>query len=414
MKFVSQIRERLQTDTGFSPQFLRDEMLHLAIQRRCEAVSLPNAESYWNYLQSAEGEWSRLIEEVVVNETWFLRDEKPFHYLADHARKAWLGGPRKRSILSAPCATGEEAYSIAITLMEAGLGSDQFFVDALDISERALQTARFRTYRATAFRGGKLGDSPHFERLPGGDYSLSKNVAACVTFRKANLLDPLSFPEGSRFDVIFCRNLLIYLDDKARTQLLRTLEGLLHSDGLLFVGHADAGAIVSGRLQACGPSGAFVYSAQTAISKIPAISRREAPKPVLNRKIETPAFKPRQSVELKKPVRVAAEKPQEEGVLEKATQLADGGKLREATALCDTYLKAHPLCTRGTHLLAVLHLAAGDRAQAERLFNKVAYLDPRHLEALLHLKQLAELRGDRASAETWRRRIENNQPANRP
>jgi chemotaxis protein methyltransferase WspC len=408
MKFVGQIRDRLRADTGFSPQFLQDETLRLAIQRRCELLKLPDADCYWKHLQAAEVEWANLIEEVVVNETWFLRDEKPFQYLADHARKSWLGHSRKRNILSAPCATGEEAYSIAITLVEAGLNPDQFAVDALDISERAVQAARGRTYRATSFRGGKLGESPHFEQLPGGNYSLSKRFDACVSFRKANLLDPLSFPEGARFDVIFCRNLLIYLDDKARTQLLSRLEALLQDDGLLFVGHADAGAIASRRFQACGPSGAFVYLARDITAKIGTISHRVPVTPVRKSKIELIAPPIRQKAEPQKPARAAVEKSSGEATLKRATELADQGKLQEASALCDAYLATQPLCPRGTHLLAVLHLAAGNRELAERLFNKVAYLDPRHLEALLHLKQLAELRGDRASAENWRRRIENN------
>jgi chemotaxis protein methyltransferase WspC len=408
MKFVGQIRERLQADTGFSPQFLQDETLRLAIQRRCELLELSDADTYWKYLQGAPVEWASLIEEVVVNETWFLRDEKPFQYLADHARKSWLGHPRKRNVLSAPCATGEEAYSIAITLVEAGLNPDQFAVDALDISERAVQAARARTYRATAFRGGKLGDSPHFEQLPGGNYTVSKRFDACVSFRTANLLDPLSFPESARFDVIFCRNLLIYLDDKARAQLLSRLEALLQDDGLLFVGHADAGAIASRRFQACGPSGAFVYHSREATAKTGTISSRAPASAVRKAKIEWVAPPICQKAEPQKSARVAVEDSGGEAALKRATELADQGKVQEASALCDAYLATRPLCPRGTHLLAVLHLAAGNREQAERLFNKVAYLDPRHLEALLHLKQLAELRGDRASAETWRRRIESN------
>jgi chemotaxis protein methyltransferase WspC len=182
VKFIGQIRERLQADTGFSAQFLQDAMLHLAIQKRCEILSFNNPESYWKHLQLAETEWSSLIEEVVVNETWFLRDEKPFQYLADHAKREWLAHSEKRSILSAPCASGEEAYSIAITLLEAGLTPGRFAIDGLDISERALQMARRRTYRATAFRGGTLGDSPYFERSPEGDYRLRNSFDECVKF----------------------------------------------------------------------------------------------------------------------------------------------------------------------------------------------------------------------------------------
>ncbi|MDB6040484.1 MAG: methylase of chemotaxis methyl-accepting protein [Verrucomicrobiales bacterium] len=414
MKFIGQIRERLQADTGFSAQFLQDAMLHLAIQKRCEILSFNNPESYWKHLQLAETEWSSLIEEVVVNETWFLRDEKPFQYLADHAKREWLAHSEKRSILSAPCASGEEAYSIAITLLEAGLTPGRFAIDGLDISERALQMARRRTYRATAFRGGTLGDSPYFERSPEGDYRLRNSFDECVKFRKANLLDPMSFPEGGKFDVIFCRNLLIYLDDKARFQLLEILTGLLQAGGLLFVGHADAGAVVGSRLQPCGPTGAFAFSVRAHASKPAAFAPRGPLRPIAIRKPEPIPVKTLPGARSTESGRSVAEKVSEEITLERATVLADAGKTKEANALCEDYLKTHPLCLRGTHLLAVLRLAVGDRDQAERLFNKVVYLDPRHMEALLHLKRLAELRGDRASVESWRRRIENNQAAIRP
>src|SRR6516165_3425841 len=120
-----------------------------------KALGLLRVEEYRQRLLSSAGEFEELLETVVVKETWFFRDADVFSSLARLAIEQWL--PRNRGgkmrLLSLPCSSGEEAFSIVMALLDAGMPADQFDVDAVDISNRALMCARRGVYMKNAFRG---------------------------------------------------------------------------------------------------------------------------------------------------------------------------------------------------------------------------------------------------------------------
>ena len=138
-------------------------------------------------------------------------------------------------VLSAPCSTGEEPYSIAMTLMGAGLKS--FQVDGVDISERALLKARDGIYGYNSFRADLPLYAQRWFRKCEQGRMLAQEVRNSVNFHAGNIIDGC-LPNG-RYDVIFCRNLLIYLDDGSRKCLAALLNEKLKDGGLLFVGHAE-------------------------------------------------------------------------------------------------------------------------------------------------------------------------------
>ena len=106
-------------------------------------------------MRRSEPELQELIEEVVVPESWFFRDERPFQWLREYVRERWLSDPSASAApgLESACAGGEEPYSIAMTLLDLGLPARRFQIDAVDVSARRLAIARRGVYSANAFRG---------------------------------------------------------------------------------------------------------------------------------------------------------------------------------------------------------------------------------------------------------------------
>lgn len=199
---------------------------------------------YFEYLQADRTGESlvQLVDALTTNHTSFFREQAHFDFLAQHVFAEWRGTRRMR-IWSAACSTGEEPYTIALTAREffgaqcAGLPS----ILASDISRQALETARQGTYLAERLQGVL---SPwlrkHVLRGDGrweGWYRMGPEVRDLVEFRRINLIAP--FPAIGRFDVIFCRNVMIYFSRQTQEQLVNRLAACLEPGGYLFVGHSE-------------------------------------------------------------------------------------------------------------------------------------------------------------------------------
>lgn len=176
---------------------------------------------------------SRLAEAVPVGETYFFREPEHLRFLEEKMLPALAGGGLRA--WSAGCATGEEAYSLSACLHAAGAGSPEIL--GTDLSQQHLQTAQRGSYQSWSLRGsGEL--YPLFENAGGPVLQVRRELKESVRFLNHNLLDPLP-PEEGLFDVIFCRNVLIYFTPEAARRALENLAGALAVDGLLFLGPAD-------------------------------------------------------------------------------------------------------------------------------------------------------------------------------
>jgi chemotaxis protein methyltransferase WspC len=143
-------------------------------------------------------------------------------------------------VLSVPCSTGEEPYSIAITLKDAGLPLNQFHIDAIDLSRRALQKAARGVYGLESFRDkGNLAFREQYFVQIENSFHISTSLKNTVCFMQGNLINKQLFAVEDAYDVIFCRNLLIYLGESAKVQAVKRLNALLAKNGILFVGHAE-------------------------------------------------------------------------------------------------------------------------------------------------------------------------------
>jgi chemotaxis protein methyltransferase WspC len=193
------------------------ELIHRSVQARMQAVQFLDAGLYARLVETDEAELRALIELVVVSESWFFRDLRPFLRLQAFVRDEWLprGLPRLR-VLSIPCARGEEAYSLVIALLDAGLSPQQFTVDAVDLSERVLQEAKTGIFRAMAFRKELIGNPAHYLTQSPDGFSIRPEIRERVRFRQGNLLDPDLLADEPEYDAIFCRNVLIYLTPVAK------------------------------------------------------------------------------------------------------------------------------------------------------------------------------------------------------
>ena len=401
---VLQIQSLLKRRIGSDPDILDHRSLFRIVKRRMAACGLVDPGRYWSLLQQVPWELDELIELVAVPETWFFRDDEPFALLTGHLRRQRAEGRVSFRILSAPCSTGEEPYSIAMALLGAGFEARTFRVDAVDIGRESLALARQAVYGQNAFRSRDLSFRDRFfDRIDAG-YALRVEPRNRVRFIRGNLIDGIFRGDQSRYDAVFCRNMLIYLHREARLKVLDAMREALRPKGLLFVGATEAAQVSAEYFTPMDHARSFAFRKEPAPRRVPL--RPEVAKKVLKPRSKLPpAFATRRKVA----VSVAPPESSSIELLEQARLLADRGSLAKARALCVRHLQDNRDDAQGHFLLGLVHQALDDRDQAELCFNRAVYLVPGHIEALTHLALLAEERGDRSGADTLRQRLERMQ-----
>lgn len=424
-----EIETILRKKIGFDAHSVGSSSIAAAVKERMTACNIRDLPNYIIRVQTSSRELEALIEEVIVPETWFFRNPEAFNFLCHYVLFEWL--PQHPNgilrVLSAPCSTGEEPYSIAMSLIDAGVAPKQFYIDAVDISKHALLKAGRALYRQHSFRGKNLAyRERYFQKTPEG-YRLSDLVSSRVNLIRGNLIDPFFLSNRTSYDIIFCRNLLIYFDEAARQRTVQVLDRLLSPTGLLFVGAAETGSILEDRFVSLRHPMTFAYQKPQKLGESkPAIAPtqksaklgKQEKAPEYSPTIQPPISMPTSKLENSQPrvsnssssVGKVNEPPirenTQESLLEKARSLADKGQLEEAAALCETYLSEHRTNVGAYVLLGEVFQAGGNEDRAEQCFQKAIYLDPYHYEALVHLTLLKEHRGDRQGAELIRQRIQ--------
>ncbi|NJL89363.1 MAG: tetratricopeptide repeat protein [Coleofasciculaceae cyanobacterium SM2_1_6] len=433
------IEALLRRSIGLEANSLGSQVITGAVEQRCRALGIADLATYYTNLLTNPSELEALVEALVVPETWFFRDREPFNYLGQYIKTAWLANPsRVLKILSAPCATGEEPYSIAITLLEAGLSPANFRIDALDISKVALTKARQALYSSNSFRGEDCSFRDRYFQPVGSSYQLEESIACTVNFQQGNLLDlnldPNLAQQQGFYDVIFCRNVLIYFDLMARIKTIDHLHYLLQPKGLLFVGHSETGQIsTSPKFTSIPHPLAFAYQkiSPTSTSHLPSkpaslnplfsspaqITSKFIAKIPGDRPLLPPPTRPQNIItnssaklsykSLEKPAKEPSKEPSKNilvNTLAMARDLGDRGQLDAAITACETYLQVNRTSAEAHYLLGELHQAQGQLEQAELNFERAIYLNPHLEEALVHLALIKEQQGDlNRAAIIWQR-----------
>lgn len=399
------IESLLQKKIGLDPQVMGSRKIARAVENRCKSLGLLKVESYLEQLQNSAEELAELIELIVVPETWFFRDRQPFQFLINHTRSQWLSKRSRLRLLSVPCASGEEPYSIAMSLLEAGLSPDRFKIDAIDISRRAIAKAQRAFYRKNAFRGEDfISKTRYFQETEEG-YTVLPFVQNTIKFRQENILE--AFPTvQTQYDVIFCRNLLIYLPGEICDRILNLLTQLLLPQGLLFVGSSETAKVASfvpsseslAPLISVHQSFTFAYQKQP---KLPVQSSLKPPSHSTAQPVKFPI-----PTQAKSTVTLIAELPKQALNLTQIQRLADQGETTIAIEQCQQYLECDRTSAPAYTLLGTLYQAQTDNSLAEKCFQKALYLDPNFDQALIHLALLKEHRGDFTGANILKQRLQ--------
>lgn len=429
------IEEILKQKLGLDANSVGSRIIDRAVQQRQKTCQVSDRTAYLSLLRASPEELNQLIEAVVIPETWFFRDREPFEYLREHVQQLALSGQQFSlhpfQALSIPCSTGEEPYSIAITLLEAGLAPHQFRVDAVDVSLNALTRAKAGIYHQKAFRGQPIPHQERYFQQTAEGYEVCPTVRDRVHFIHGNILEPF-FLTGKQYHAIFCRNLLIYLDATSRCRALDALDRALAPQGILFLGAVETPQIANRPYRAIAHSSAFAFqkqppskehseasasqSSRGMIAPAPskaATTPQQAPSPTQPLPGgESPDF-PRHQGRLEggefpqtnpsdpTPANLAHPPPTS---LETAKQLADGGQLSAAATLCESYVRAHPEQASAYLLLGEIYQGLNQTQQAEQALQKAVYLNPEAYEALIHLALLKEQQGHPLTAERFRKR----------
>jgi len=226
----------------------KKELVKARLGKRLREGNFKTFADYYRYVTTPEGsdELITMIDSLSTNLTYFFREEKHFQRMKSILLQIQRDGNRpapRLKVWSAGCSTGEEPYSLAILIKET-LGNDigDVKITATDISTRVLKTAMNGIYPEEKIK--KLPKDilrRYFQYGTGasaGLFRIKAEVRQLIDFRRFNLME--TPPTDFRFDIIFCRNVMIYFDRETQQQLIQGFEGLLRPGGHLFVGHAES------------------------------------------------------------------------------------------------------------------------------------------------------------------------------
>jgi chemotaxis protein methyltransferase CheR len=242
------IRKLIYQRAGISLHSGKQAMVYSRLSRRLRETGHASFNAYLGWLEahtgpSAEGEWQEFVNCLTTNLTAFFREEHHFHALVDDLRaRAPLAQGRPLRIWCNAASTGEEPYSLAMTVIETLGVSAQARLVCSDIDTKVLATAQRGVYPAES-----RGLSPerlkrHFLRGTGsnaGHIRVKPELARLIEFRAFNLMSASWSSLGEPFDFVFCRNVMIYFDNPTQRKVLERMHAVMRPGGLLYVGHSE-------------------------------------------------------------------------------------------------------------------------------------------------------------------------------
>lgn len=400
----------LRRATGLS---VSKSVAERAVSQRMEQTGFADSDAYLQALTPAE--MTQLIELVVVPESWLFRDPQAFYATVELVQERWARG-RATRILSIPCAGGEEPYSMAMALRDGAVPKQAFSIDAYDLSPGCIERAQAGIYGRNAFRAQDVAfRERYFTHVADDAYRIIDALREQITFRQGNLLQFDIATYSRHYDVIFCRNLLIYFDKPTTRAAIHNLSALLADDGMLLAGYAEVPSFCQNGFAPLQFRQAFALKKDStppaAVIQVAALpparalrSVPPAPRPLPARAphaVPAPAPAPSRA----RPVAVAAPAPAAAAdLLAEARRLADRGQLREAGEKCHAHLARAPEAAEAYFMLGIINELAGKMDLADDYWRRCIYLQPDHYEALCHLALLAERNGNHTAAATLKAR----------
>jgi chemotaxis protein methyltransferase CheR len=234
------VRQLIYQRAGISLHAGKQAMVYSRLSRRLRETGMRSFGQYLQWLESAgaNDEWQEFVNCLTTNLTSFFREDH--HFVAMHDDLKARQGQNLRIWCNA-ASTGEEPYSIAMTVQEALGASAPVKIMASDIDTKVLATASRGVYGADARGLSTERLKAHFLRGKGensGSIRVKPEVARMVEFRPHNLMDA-RWSLGEPYDLVFCRNVMIYFDNETQRRVLEKIHGVMKPKGLLFVGHSE-------------------------------------------------------------------------------------------------------------------------------------------------------------------------------
>jgi chemotaxis protein methyltransferase CheR len=263
---VRRLCDFLYRRTGMSFDDEKRYYIDRRLAERIAATESGSFQSYFAMLRSdAEHEIEHLVNAFTVNETYFYREDHQLRCMTSNLL-AQITRRKKAAdairIWSIPCSTGEEPYSIAMWLMEnwAEVDSHNIEIVGSDIDTRALKAAAEGVYGARALmRLSRDVVDRFFQRIEGDQVRIDPGLRDSVQFTRANLIDGQDMARYGDFDIIFCRNVLIYFDDASRRVAAENLYDCLRPGGYICLGHSETMSRISPLFSVCRFPEAIVY-----------------------------------------------------------------------------------------------------------------------------------------------------------
>jgi chemotaxis protein methyltransferase CheR len=239
-----QLRDLIRDRFGIYYDDTKQFLLQSRLQTRLIKRSVPDFGAYYRFLTSSperEQEWDELASVLSNNETYFFRERAQLEVLASEVVSDAVRAGGKLRVWSSACSTGEEPFSLAMTLLETRkLAASQIQIKAGDLSPRALERCKIGFYRDLSFRATPPELIQKYFRPFEGGFLIADEVKRLVEFFRINLLDQQAVAGQGPLDAIFCRNVLIYFDKPTQKRVVEAFARALRPRGYLFLGHAES------------------------------------------------------------------------------------------------------------------------------------------------------------------------------
>jgi chemotaxis protein methyltransferase WspC len=390
---MDELKNRLRVffnkEIGLDIDSLGENIFERAIKQAWDQ-SLYSKEQFYLEIISKGEIYEKMLDDLTVGETWFMREDKALEECYQILSKKG-----SYNILSLPCSTGEEPYSILISLMNKGVNPDKINIFGIDINKKNIDKAQKGVFKGYSFRKKTLECDGCFELLDDGKKRLLKKYREKVIFKDGNLLDQNLAANLPKFDAIFCRNILIYFTTEAKIIALANIKSMLKPGGIVLSGHSEI-MIFLGNGFAKIRGSSFALKAEEKVAELPIIIAKPVAIPKL---VSKP--KVRELIEEND-----LENPDKK---EEILLLANNGVFREAESKCEEYIIENELDSQGYYLMGLLKEAQANEADAIQYYNKAIYLNPNHYESLINLSLIHKKNGEFQMAEQFRLRAEKSE-----
>lgn len=412
-KLLLKFRDYIEEHGGINIESEKFDSLRISIHARATRCGYSSYEEYYAYLLKSEEEFRNLMSLVTVNETYFFRYPEQFRVLREFVLPEIIRENKHRKykvlkIWSAGCSTGEEPYSIAISVLESigDIKDWNIYILGTDVSIKALKKAFEGKYGKTSFRiTDEEIKSRYFKRINQNTWEISPEVKRLVNFTYHNLIKepyPLAFTD--LWDIIFCRNVTIYFKPESTKRVIENLYKSLRPGGFLFTGHTETLYHINPGFEVIKFGDAFIFRkpAEDLSKRIQVDYDFKAEAQKNHKKIE---YQPVKSNELVENILDVIEQRKDFSAeeiksiyRETVLELLNNNDISSAIREIEKAIKRFPLEAEFYYLRGIALKKLEDFEGAINSFRKAAYLNPDYVYAIVELASIHAFKGDRAEA----------------